>query len=227
MIGTMIIIGLAFIWLLYETDWLRVRLLVGEFVVTCQGSLSNIPCSNLASYTNRNGVRVCEYHKLLIDAFTWENRNDRSWGTLPKIEVKTEPITVAQWIGTFQRYRPLRKLDFTAPVIYPSIPLEHTGYAVYRTFEKHNSFPEIYAIYISPNTDTLVSREWLDSHWNDLKDYVPKVELCFGNGYKQSFTLKKIELMQQIVKINTAKRRVPDYRTKEHKRLDLYYARHK
>jgi len=29
---------------------------------------------------------------------------------------------------------------------------------------------------------------------------------CFGNGYKQTFTLKKPELMKKIIKINTGKK---------------------
>ena len=33
-----------------------------------------------------------------------------------------------------------------------------------------------------------------------------RVELCFGNGYKQTFTLKKPELMRQIIKINCGKK---------------------
>jgi len=36
-------------------------------------------CPNDATWENQNGVNVCDYHKLLLDAFTWENRNDRKW----------------------------------------------------------------------------------------------------------------------------------------------------
>jgi len=36
-------------------------------------------CPNKAIWRNKNGVEVCEYHKLLLDAFTWENKNERDW----------------------------------------------------------------------------------------------------------------------------------------------------
>jgi len=46
--------------------------------------MGDIPCSNIVTFTNKNGLRVCDYHKLLVDAFTWENRNERSWEPTPK-----------------------------------------------------------------------------------------------------------------------------------------------
>ena len=36
-------------------------------------------CPNYATWRNQYGVEVCEYHKAQLDAFTWENRNDRKW----------------------------------------------------------------------------------------------------------------------------------------------------
>jgi len=36
-------------------------------------------CPNQAIWRNQNGVEVCEHHKLLLDAFTWEGRNKRKW----------------------------------------------------------------------------------------------------------------------------------------------------
>lgn len=39
-------------------------------------------CPNNAEWRNQNGVEVCEYHKLLLDAFTYENRNNRKWEQL-------------------------------------------------------------------------------------------------------------------------------------------------
>jgi len=40
-------------------------------------------CPNDAEWVNANSVTVCERHKLLLDAFTWENRNKRHWQKLP------------------------------------------------------------------------------------------------------------------------------------------------
>ena len=36
-------------------------------------------CPNEAIWVNQNGVLCCDHHKLLLDAFTWENRNNRKW----------------------------------------------------------------------------------------------------------------------------------------------------
>ena len=44
-------------------------------------------CPHDAIWRNQNGVEVCEYHKLLLDAFNWENRNRRKWDS---IKVKAE-----------------------------------------------------------------------------------------------------------------------------------------
>ena len=36
-------------------------------------------CPHEAIWVNQNGVKVCEYHKLLLDAFNWETRDKRCW----------------------------------------------------------------------------------------------------------------------------------------------------
>ena len=36
-------------------------------------------CPHDAIWRNQYGVEVCEYHKLFLNAFTWENRNERKW----------------------------------------------------------------------------------------------------------------------------------------------------
>ncbi len=46
-------------------------------------------CPHDAIWRNQNGVEVCEYHKLLLDAFTWENRNGRKWEV-----IKCSPMIV-------------------------------------------------------------------------------------------------------------------------------------
>lgn len=43
----------------------------------CQFGL--VDCNNEAEYQNRNGVRVCLTHKLLLDAFNWETRKVHKW----------------------------------------------------------------------------------------------------------------------------------------------------
>lgn len=148
MIPTLIIIGLAFIRLGYETDWMRVRLLVG-----------------------------------------------------PHAPVIEQPNP--QWLEQFN----IRKERFIAPLDYSSSPNAKKGYIVYQTFINRTSDARHkYLIQLSPNTNSLVSKQWLDEHWNDLADYHPTVELYFGNGYRQTFTLKKPELIKQIIKINTGKK---------------------
>jgi len=36
-------------------------------------------CPHEVMWRNQNNVEVCEHHKLLLEAFTWENRNTRKW----------------------------------------------------------------------------------------------------------------------------------------------------
>jgi hypothetical protein len=36
-------------------------------------------CMKPVIWQNQNGVRACDWHKLMLDAFTWENRNQRKW----------------------------------------------------------------------------------------------------------------------------------------------------
>ena len=43
------------------------------------GQIIDQQCLHRASWRNMNGVEVCEHHKRLLDAFTWEGRNERRW----------------------------------------------------------------------------------------------------------------------------------------------------
>ena len=54
------------------------------------------------------------------------------------------------------------------------------------------------------NMQPLCGMEWLESTAHVIPDI--KVELYFGNGYRQTFRLKKPDLMKQIIKINTGKK---------------------
>ena len=45
--------------------------------MNCSGGL--VECDQEAEWVNANDVKVCDWHKNLIDAFTWENRNQRTW----------------------------------------------------------------------------------------------------------------------------------------------------
>ncbi len=49
------------------------------------GGIIGKQCSHKATWKNISGVKVCDHHKLLLDAFTWESRKERKW---EKIEVK-------------------------------------------------------------------------------------------------------------------------------------------
>lgn len=55
-------------------------------MVLCSGGqIIDRQCPNEAVWQNQNGVAVCEFHKLLIEAFTWEDRNTTVWS---KFEIK-------------------------------------------------------------------------------------------------------------------------------------------
>ena len=43
------------------------------------GNIIGKQCPNEPKWINQNGVIVCDTHKELLDAFTWENRNSRAW----------------------------------------------------------------------------------------------------------------------------------------------------
>lgn len=139
MIATIIIVGLAFIWLGYETSWLTVRLPRG-------------PAQNQ-----------------------------------PKVNI------TRLWFKTFGFYHPYRNKGFfpcEQPYTRDSMP-----------------YHKPYALELSSGVyDTLCGAQWLEEHWHDLDNYQSKVELYFGNGYKQTFTLKKPELIGKIIHINTGKR---------------------
>jgi len=39
-------------------------------------------CPHDAIWQNQYGVKVCDYHKLMLDAFTFESRKTRKWESL-------------------------------------------------------------------------------------------------------------------------------------------------
>ena len=41
-------------------------------------------CPNEVEWVNQYSVEVCEHHKLLLDAFTWDSRNERHWTSIKK-----------------------------------------------------------------------------------------------------------------------------------------------
>ncbi len=49
-------------------------------MVKCTGlKMAGQQCPHPAIWRNHYGVEVCEYHKLVLDAWTWEWRNERTW----------------------------------------------------------------------------------------------------------------------------------------------------
>ncbi len=50
-------------------------------------------CPHKAIWRNQNGAEVCELHKLVLDAFTWENRGTRKWERINK-EVDNEETKI-------------------------------------------------------------------------------------------------------------------------------------
>jgi len=109
----------AFIWLGYETNWMTVRLLVGEFE-----------------------------QAIILEYKTWQ-----------EVEISLNRLPV--------KYQPF-----------------------------WHKFPK--------NMKPLCGMSWLKNNSHVVP--ISKVELYFGNGYKQTFTLKKPELIKEIVKINTGKK---------------------
>ena len=43
------------------------------------GAMIGRQCPHAAKWINQNGVICCDYHKLLLNAFTWDSRNLRTW----------------------------------------------------------------------------------------------------------------------------------------------------
>ena len=116
--------------------------------------------------------------------------------------------TFKEFIGDWQ----LRE-SLTTHEDYPYNGKKHkTGYKILAQFNKpspsyYNYTDNIHTILVSPGIkNVLCGKKWLREHWRDCEDYEPKVELYFGNGYRQTFTLRKPELMQKIIKINTGKK---------------------
>ncbi len=101
----------------------------------------------------------------------------------------SSPLPIAVWLTTFAVYTEHNVNLFIPRPDYSYVPAC-----------KH------YKIELSCGVKVMCGQKWLDKHYHDLDDYHPEVELYFGNGYKQTFTLKKPELMGKIVKINTGKR---------------------
>ena len=50
---------------------------MNELCTGCQ--IIDRQCPNPAKWVNQNGVKVCDFHKLQIDAFGFEGRNNRIW----------------------------------------------------------------------------------------------------------------------------------------------------
>ena len=59
--------------------------------VKCTGeAMLATQCPNDAKWVNQNGVTVCDYHKLMLGAFTWASRNKRKWELLGEEVIITE-----------------------------------------------------------------------------------------------------------------------------------------
>lgn len=153
---------------------------------------------------------------LIILEFAWLGYETK-WLTirLPKGASNKEPLScpwlAGVWFNEFKFYRPDCNTIFF-PIVYDyGEPPAKTGFVFQTQYNRHpNARHDCWVIELSvgildSGNGLLCGKDWLNKHWADLNDYHPKVELCFGNGYKQTFTLKKPELIRQIVKINTGK----------------------
>lgn len=49
-------------------------------------------CPENATWVNGNGAIVCPHHKLLLNAFTWENRNKRKWRKLSPNQINRKGV---------------------------------------------------------------------------------------------------------------------------------------
>lgn len=142
-------------------------------------------------------------------AFIWLGY-ESDWMTIRlykgKATIKKVPLA-RLWFQTFHWFKPYKNTNFF-PKEYPSFKRDMINYRIIpSSILKGHKWDDTYNIYVSPGIrDVLCGTDWLDEHWNDLKDYAPQVELYFGNGYRQTFTLKKPELMGKIVHINTGKK---------------------
>jgi len=48
----------------------------------CTFNLTDEPCPNKATWINSEGVSVCDYHKLLLDGFSYELRGFITWNKI-------------------------------------------------------------------------------------------------------------------------------------------------
>ncbi|KKN18459.1 hypothetical protein LCGC14_0955680 [marine sediment metagenome] len=75
------------------------------------------------------------------------------------------------------------------------------GYRVLKTLQRVSKLYGLYDICLSPNTDTLCGKKWLDKHWNDLADYQPKVEMNIG-GVRYKMTIKQPSILKDVMRVN-------------------------
>lgn len=74
----------------------------------------------------------------------------------------------------------------------------------FKPYKGAMSWQEMAKEWVSP----ICGWDWIFEHEHDLDDYSPTVELYYGNGYKQTFTLKPnhFKVMREIMRINTGKK---------------------
>ncbi len=151
MLLSLLSIGLAFYWLLVETDYLRIRLLAG---------------------------RDIDYGKLWIETFG----HFVSGGLVRALTEQGEaPFFKRDVIG----YRIIQSLNGKGA---------------------KDANADTYDIMVSPGIkEILCGGAWLNSHWNDLKDYQPQFELVVG-GNRYNMTIRKPSVLAEVMKVNKLSR---------------------
>ena len=117
-----------------------------------------------------------------------------------------EPIDLrALWIDTFDELLAYNYKGFLSKIIGEATVTDMPPFSRIRITIA--DYAEELSIGVRHNHEPfLCGMKWLNKNLHSLDNYFPRVELYYGNGYSQKFTLKDPRLMKQVIKINTGKK---------------------
>jgi hypothetical protein len=108
------------------------------------------------------------------------------------------------WLDTFTDYGIYYSAyGYTdiAPCDHDIEPHKPQGYSIREALKGVARVNGTYEIIVSPNSDVICGRDWLDAHWNDLKDYKPEVYLKLG-GIRYNMTIRQPAIIKDVMKVN-------------------------
>ncbi len=206
MVATIILVGVAFGWLFYETDFMRVRLPVGKAV-----SNKTMPIVNAETEVKPNPIDTPYYwmtpeqkeqHLVLCVGCRVKCQHHKSdrWASwkLPARTIKAFNSTLNLVEGcNIQRALFLksmaRELNQKATVTHSQPPLPMNAFI---SQERIGSHKQQYGMrggrrhyeytddYETVYHDCLAPKSWLKKHEHDLADFEPTIELSVSGGVK-------------------------------------------